>query len=116
MGARFDFQSYTHDTFAWYWLDFRHGAVNTSWESDAPQAVAAAMAYLATRVAWDVEDSIHQEYQSFVAMARVWNILKGDLTHDFCDLVSAIINTGEEAAKDWIRSRPEYADLPEYFP
>ena len=116
MGARFDFQNYTHDAFAWYWLDFRHGAINTSWQSDPPQAVAAAIAYLLTRAAWDIQDSIHQEYQSFKAMARVWEILKGDLSHDFCDLVSAVINTTEAAAKDWIRSRPEYADLPEYFP
>jgi hypothetical protein len=115
-GVEMTFQGNPDGIFAYYWQGDRKGAIHPDWHGEPDPVLAAVLAYLSTRGVWNIEDSIHQEYTSFKNMAGVWRWAKNSLQHEFCDLVSAIISTGEEAAKEWIRSRPEYAGLPEYYP
>jgi hypothetical protein len=106
----------TYGQFSYYWLDLKQGAIDELWQEDPLEATVAALGHLLTRVQWDEPDSIDQEYYAFQTMAQIWNEVKGALSHTFCNTVAAVIAQGEAAAKNWIRSRPEYADLPEHYP
>jgi competence protein ComEC len=49
---------------------------------------------------------------AFSYMARIWNALKGDLEHAFCDEVAFYMNFNAGTAKTWVSTRYEYAGLP----
>jgi len=113
------YHHYTMGCFAWYFRDEPGGdaaLVDETWQEDPIEATVAALAYLLTRVEWDRPDSINQEYVAFKEMATIWNLIKGDLEHEFCDEVAEVMALQGSAPKDWIRNQPAYADLPEYGP
>jgi hypothetical protein len=63
---------------------------------------------------WHGEDSISKMYWAYKAEADFWDAVKKGDHDDHCDWVSGFIGQGREEAMDYIRTLPEYADLPEY--
>jgi len=115
-GVEFTFATNARGAFAWYWIHENKGAIDPDFQDEHPKVLAACLAYLTMRAAWDCGDSIDQELSSFKAMARIWGDIRRDLTHSFLDLVRSTAKLGDDPLRTWIRRQPEYSDLPESYP
>ena len=123
MGAEFDPQVNAGGMFAWYWYEYRRGAIDETWQDDPIHATVAALAFLGVHAWWSEPLSIHQLWHAYWYMGKVWNTIKGDLEHEFLDFVDSLFpqtmptnSAAMEPEKVWIRGFPQYADLPEFWP
>lgn len=123
MGLEVRWGSPEYDVMASYDLSQKKGIIHTDYQTEPPEVIAAVLAYLCARAAWDIEDSIHQEYSTYFQMARIWRSVRNGLTHHFLDFVAHLWPRSMpdnlsrmEVVKDWLRWQDAYAGLPNFFP
>jgi len=78
--------------------------------------ITAYLAYESVHAEWDRCYSIDQEYHAHKRQAEVWEAIRTTTFYQPHDQYVDLYLNDEATIKSWLRSQPEYADLPEVCP